>query len=124
LIGQRTQIDVPTEDPAIAGKFRAPPRAGFALSRDPASPSNPDRYVLYCVYFDLGDDSGGTEQDVDLYFARSTTDGETWVGPTGAPGPGIIVDDQQAALDQFFPFAAVSERMVAGQLSVRLHLIL
>jgi hypothetical protein len=51
------------------------------------------------VYFDLGDDSDATEQDVDVYFARSSTRGEYevdlgsgreyWVSrDCAAPAPG------------------------------------
>ncbi|MCB1032761.1 MAG: tetratricopeptide repeat protein [Acidobacteria bacterium] len=85
----------------VPGTFRVPPLVYLAL--DPADDT------LYAVYFDTTS-VDGAERDVDLYFTRSTDQGDTWttpriVGPAeGQPG------------DQFFPWLEVD---AAG----RLHMV-
>ena len=84
-----------THDPTrVPGTFRVPPLIYLAL--DPADET------LYGIYFDTTS-IAGSERDVDLYFTRSTDQGDSWttpriLGPVGGQ-PG----------DQFFPWLEVDD---------------
>jgi hypothetical protein len=64
-------------------------------------PSNGD--VLYCVYFDVTDYSGGNG-NLDLYFTRSVNQGVSWETPW------VINGDSDPPGDQFFPWIEVDRR--------------
>ncbi len=85
----------------IPGDFRVPPLGSIAV--------DPNDGTLYAVYHDTTS-TVGDEHNVDLYFRRSTDQGDTWTTAM------VINGDSDPARDQFFPWLEVD---TAG----RLHLL-
>ena len=64
---------------------------------------DPNNGTLYCVYFDTTNVSGGN-RNVDLYFCKSTDQGDNWTVPV------VINGDNDPPGDQFFPWLEVDDR--------------
>ncbi len=87
--------------PQVPGYFRVPPFTYLAV--------DPIDGTLYCVYFDVTQVVGGNA-NVDLYFTRSSDQGDTWSLPR------VINGDSDPPGDQFFPWLETDS-------SGRLHLL-
>lgn len=75
------------------GSFRVPSLNYLAV--------DPTTGTLYCVYFDTTDFDGG-RANVDLYFTKSTDQGDSWTTPV------VINEDAPTPGDQFFPWLEVT----------------
>ena len=74
------------------GTFRAPPIPGMAI--------DPDDGTIYVVWPDTTDIVGG-QANVDVYFSKSSNQGDDWTTPTIVNGEGPNVGDQ------FFPWLEI-----------------
>ncbi len=85
----------------IPGDFRVPPLGSIAV--------DPNDGTLYAVYHDTTS-TVGNEHNVDLYFTRSSDQGDSWTTPQ------VINGDSEPPRDQFFPWIETDG-------SGRLHLL-
>ena len=79
-------------NPRFPGTFRVAPFVYFDV--------DPNNGTLYAVYFDTTD-VVGDNHNVDLYFCKSTDQGETWTTPV------VINADNDPPGDQFFSWLEV-----------------
>lgn len=89
-----TRLDLwsTVETTHVPGKFRVPPLPAFAV--------DPTTGTLYVVYPDTTG-VAGAEENVDLYFTRSTNGGVSWSTPV------VIHGDSSPSRDQFQPWLEV-----------------
>ena len=92
---------IETNNSRFPGTFRVPPLPTLAV--DPSSGT------LYAAWPDTTDQAGG-QANVDVYFSRSTDQGDNWTTPLIVNGEGPNVGDQ------FFPWIEVDSKG-------RLHLL-
>ncbi len=94
-----TRMDVwGTQDGSrFPGRFRVPSLNYLAV--------DPNDGTLYCIYFDTPDPPG-PKRNVDLYFTRSTKQGEkdSWTKPR------VLNSDGDPPGDQFFPWIEVDQQ--------------